>query len=477
MAQKTTKFHAVMHGAQQVKTRISLMLKPQYQRLSRFVKIRPLTSFFAALGLLFIVLIIGNVLQHKPAEKKVEQVVKPVSVFSVGDTPKATFQAKIEKAGVITLVSQTGGVIQGVFVTEGQQVSSGQQLFSLSSTYQGGNAPSVQRQIAQAQYQNVLDTFDQQKETIQKQRDIANKTDENADKLREISRDSLDETNALIDANQSVIDSLKQNSSSTSSDEHINQVQAGLNQLRQAARSIDYSSSDDNAPAKLSDLQKDLTLKQLGIQEKGLDLQKEVSRLQLQLATIGEQTMSPASPFAGTVERVHVSIGQSVAPGTVLATIAAKDIATTAVLAVPGDVSKIILTGEPSELIVGGKPVAITARHVATQATTGQLYEVVYDVPVQYQSMLTAGEYVSIDVPIAPADMVASLDPFIPVDSVYQSQENAFVLVVKNGKAEMKEVQLGNVYGSYVEALHGISSGDHVILDRNVVAGEKVKIN
>ncbi|HSA83795.1 MAG TPA: biotin/lipoyl-binding protein, partial [Patescibacteria group bacterium] len=399
--------------------------RKSYKKTTVFIKKRPLGSFFIVLGLLFFVLIIGNIFHRQEEALAPESVTKEVKVFSIGNAPKASFQAKIEKQGVVKIVAQTGGIIQSVNVTEGQYVGQGQTLVVLSSNYQGGNAPAVQRQIAQANYQHLLDTYDQQKELIQKQRDIANLTDENADKQRDIAKQSLDATNALIDANQSVIDYFKSVAVTPEDDAAINQLQGVQNQFRDGARNLNYSQSGDNAPAKVSDTQKDIAIKQLDLQEKGLALSKEISRLQLSLAYISEATMYPASPFAGIIERINVSVGQSVSPGTVIATVSSDDIATTAVLSVPEKISKIILSGEPSELIIEGKAVAVMPYHVSTQATDGQLYTVFYDIPSEYQSSVTSNSFVSINVPIAPAEIVRALDPFIPVDAVYQSQDKA----------------------------------------------------
>jgi HlyD family secretion protein len=465
--------------------------KKYYRSTTAFLKRRPLASFFISLGLLLLILIVGNIFRQQPAEAPQTLPSKSVRVFNIGDSPKATFQAKIEKSGVVQIIAQTGGVVQRIAVSEGDRVGKGSTLIVLSSNYQGGNAPAVQSQIAKTQYQNALDTFDQQKGLIQKQREVANVTDENADEMRDIQRQSIDETNNLLNANQSQLDQMRQSleslQASGATDQQtlatiatltsgINQLQGGVNQLRQGQRNTHFASGNDNPPARLSDLQKDITLKQLDLQEKTLSMNKEISRLQLSLAYISEATMYPASPFAGTVERINVNVGQLVSPGTVLATVVAEDIATTAVLTVPGPISKIILSGEPSELVIGGKRLAVTPYHVSTQATDGQLYSVLYDIPKESQSSLVANEYVTIHVPIAPAEVVAALDPFIPVDAVYQTQDKAYVLVAQNGKAVTKEVTLGNVYGSYVEALRGISSGDQIILDRTVIAGEKVSI-
>ena len=64
----------------------------------------------------------------------------------------------------------------------------------------------------------------------------------------------------------------------------------------------------------------------------------------------------------------------------------------------------------------------------------------------------------------------------IPIDSVYQTQEKAYVLVNNKGKAETKTLELGSVYGSYVEVRSGLTSDDQIILDRNVVADDKVAV-
>lgn len=464
-----------------LRERVTLSGKKSYNKASVFVKRKPFTSLLIAFGLFLLVLIAGRVFGQAPAEQPKTAAAKAVSVYGIGDTPKATFQAKIEKSGVVKVMAQAGGIVQYISAKEGEKVGKGQQLVSLSSNYQGGNASSVQRQIAQTQYQTSLDTYGLQTDLIQKQRDVATTSAENEQKLRDISRDSLDETGSQMDATQSMIDQMKSQLSSAAPDEQptiqasINQAQSGLDQLRAAQRSTDYSSSNDNPPAKLANLQKDISLKQLDIQEKTQSLNKEVSRLQLSLAYVNEATMYPASPFAGTVDRVYVKEGQSVSPGTVLASVTSDDVKATAVLNVPENVATLLAAGEPSELIVGKKKVAITPYHVSTEATDGQMYSVFYDIPEKYQKALSDGEYVSISVPVS-KPKTTSTDPFIPIDSVYQSQESAFVLVANDNKAETRSVKLGKVFGSYVEVLSGIRSGDQVIVDRNVVAGDKVTV-
>ena len=46
-------------------------------------------------------------------------------------------------------------------------------LASLSTDYYGNNAAWVQKELAQTQYDNVLDTYDTQVEVINKQKELA----------------------------------------------------------------------------------------------------------------------------------------------------------------------------------------------------------------------------------------------------------------------------------------------------------------
>lgn len=470
-----------------VKDRVVTTSRSLYRKTTAFIKKRPLGSLVIAFLLLFLVLFAGQVLgKSADKEKKMTQS-KLIRVYSIGDAPKATFQAKIEKKGVVKITAQSAGIVQYLSVREGDEVGRGQQLLSLASNYQGGNAPSIQRQIAGEQYQNVIDTEGAQKDGINKQRDIASKTDENSDRTREISRQSRDDTNTQIDAAQdqvdqlsSTIDQLKvsnpQGVDVGALEAQLSQAKSGVAQLQSSQRTLDYQQSNDNPPAKLADLQKDLSMKQLDIQDRTLQMTREVSRLQVSLAYVSEAMMAPASPFAGKVERLYVSEGESVSPGDVLAVVSGVETKATAVLQVPESIARIISRGEPSELIINNAKVAVTPYYVSSEATDGNLYTVFYDIPAGNQKDLADGDYLSISVPVDSAK-TSSVDPFVPVDAVYQTQDEAYVLIMRGGKAESRRIQLGEVYGSSVQVVSGLKFGDQIILDRNVISGDNVKIN
>jgi HlyD family secretion protein len=468
---------------QPLQDRITTSSKTYYAKTTSFLKRHPLGSFFIVLGLLLVVLILGQILQPKPQEIKKSQVAKQVQTFTIGNGPKATFQAKVEKTGVVKIIAQSAGVVQNISFKEGDKIWEGQQLISLSTNYQGGNAASVQRQIAQTQYQSVLDTFGTQNDLIQKQKDVATASAENAQQTRDITRKSVDDTNSLININQSQLDAINAQITANPNDPQIatlqgtaNQLQATITQLRSTNRTSDYQASNDKPPALLATLQKDIALKQLDVQQKTQEMNKEVSRLQVNLAAVSEGLMYPASPFTGIVERISVREGQLVNPGTELATVASDDVQASAVLLVPQAIATLLSTESPSLLNIKGKTISVKPTYVATEATDGQLYAVRYDIPEDQQKYITDGENIDIEIPMENNEQ-STVAPLIPIDAVYQTQDSAFILVAKNKQAESKTVKLGNIFGNYVEVLSGISASDQVILNRNVIAQDKITVN
>lgn len=452
----------------------------------RFSEKRPFTSFFILLALLFILILAGNALAKKETVTKTVSMPKVVDVYRVGATPQMEVQAKIEKTGVVKIVAQTGGIVANIAVTEGQTVAKGKTLLSLSSNYQGGNAASLQRSIAQVAYQNTKDTYDLQKDTIAKERDIANKSNDNASDLRDITKHSVNDTNSLLDLNDQVLFTLDTNINAytatnsagindaliLSSKEMKTQFQSASTQLRTALRNNEYQANGDNPPGQLATLQRDVALKQLDLQEKALQLSFVMSKLQLQLALVNEAMMYPAAPFFGVVERVYVTPGQMVTPGAPLATIRG-DETVKAVISLPQSVAQRVSQTEPTIFQFGNQTFATLPFYVSTDVTDGTLYTLLYTIPDSYQDAVASDAYITALVPVG-YPTTSSVIPFIPIDSVYQSQDASYVYVVSGGIAKSKTVALGDVYGRFVSVRSGLSDKDLVILDRTVVAGEAV---
>lgn len=460
--------------------------KIYYKKIITHARRKPISTFLGLLLMLLGLIIISNVINRpKEAMKETAFPIKEVQVYTVGTSPKISVQAQIEKSGVIKIVSLGGGVVQGINVEVGQQVSRGQNLVSLSSNYQGGNGPSIQRQLAQIQYRNVLDTYSVSKELINKQKELAEKNDKNSDELRKISNDSLDSSRNLINLNNDILSVLEANQTDAEAagDDVLvlslkqlrTQFIAGNNQLSLALKNAEYSGSDSNPPAHISDISKDITLKQLEIQEKALNLNKEIFRLSLALAQVNEAIMFPSAPIQGVVDRIYVKIGQAVNPGTPLVQISGDSSSLIAVALISRELADSVSTAQVSTLHFGDESYEEVPFYVSKEATDGTFYTVQFQIPSEFSSQVTDKGYITIEIPID-YPKTGSTIPFVPIDSIFQTQDQAFLFVASEGKALSRKVSLGQVIGRFVEIKKGLKDQDQVILNRNVISNDRIRI-
>jgi multidrug efflux pump subunit AcrA (membrane-fusion protein) len=322
-----------------------------------------------------------------------------------------------------------------------------------------------------------------------KQRDIAEKANTQASELREITRISADDTRALVNENQTTLDNLNNqitqltaSNTNGANDAAIaqatqsrNTLEGALAQLKSGLRTADYQGNSEKAPAEIANTQKELTFRQLELQEKGLEVSRDIANLNLKLAQISESLMAPVSPFAGVVERIYVTKGQNVAPGTVLAQVTGTVKSGTAVALVSKDIARQISKLDASKMIIGSDTKDVTPTYVSQEATDGALFSVSYIVPSDLLSQLTDNDSVSIRIPLVKNESTL----YVPIDALYQSGDTSylFVAIERDGKmyAQEKEVKLGNINGSYSEVIDGLETQDKVIVNRNVVSGDIVQ--
>ena len=456
-----------------------------------FIQKKPFTSFFAVLGLFLIFMVLGNLLfSPKVAPSNNLSAPKQVKIYKLGSAPRVSYEGKIEKSGVVKIVAQMPGIVGSINVWEGQEITRGTNILSLTTNYQGGNVLSLSRQISQTQYNNAKDTFDVQKEIIGKQREAADKNRDNADKMRDIANQSATDTRALADLTRTIVDSLSSqiqideaNNIGGVNDAAILQKKQQLSQYQSAMvganaslRNLELQASSDQPPASLSGLSHDIAIKQLDLQEKMLNMNLEITRLQYNIALVNEANMYPSTPFSGRVDKIFVHSGENISSGTVLASISGFDQHVEIVVNVPENIAKNISAFEPSILYIQDEEINMMPTVVSKDATNGVLYSVIYQLDDQYAPKLTNLSFVKVKIAIGVSD-TSNLDPFIPLDAIVQTQEEAYVYVVDDKNiARVKNIILGQIQGRYVEVLSGLPNDAQVILDRNVIENDKVSI-
>lgn len=454
----------------------------------------PLITFGLGLLILLGLIVLANFIRTPELDDgTTAPEAKLVETYDIGSAPIVQVQGRVEKTGVITIVAQSSGVVRHISVKPGDVVSKNTSLVSLASNYQGGNVASVQRQIAQKNYQLSKDTLDQQKDLIQKNKELATNRADDTEELRKITDRSLAETRDQLSLNETILNTINDNlsdledqqeaSPSAETDSLIlnarqlrSQSLSATNALRQLIRANEYQVDVNQEPTKKAQLDKEIALKQLEIQEKTLQLNHEVSYLNLRLAQISEALMYPAAPFAGTVEQVHVKVGEVVNPGDPLLSFTGNKQHLTVVASVPENLAKNISPLDASTIAINGNEYSAVPLHISTEATSDNLFSVIYDIPDEYANQIADNSIVKIKVPIGFADSTGVV-PAVPIDIIHQLQDASYVYVIQNGKAVAREVQLGQIYGSQVQILEGLESGETVIINRNVIEGDPVTVS
>lgn len=451
-----------------------------------FARKKPFTTFLVTLGVLFLVILLGSTLfRVKTPPPTTRTAPKDVSVYNMGGAPRVSVQGQVMKGGVVKIVAQTPGIVSFINTQDGASVFKGTVLINLASNYQGGNVFSLQRQIADTTYQNTKDSYPLQKDLIQKQKDLANKQAENSEELRRITQVSINDTRDLLNFNTNILNTVitsvqaLQNANGDPADIQAlqqlqSQIQGGNNQLSAALRANEYQVNSDKPAVQLENIGKDIALKQIEIQEKALNMGLEISETQAKLARVQESTMYPAAPFNAVVQKVHVKIGDTVNPGTTLITLSGDEGDVVIDAKVPKEMAIKISKIEKATIFGDGKKIDILPSYISTEATNGQLYSVLFTLDSAYKKYFTDNSYVTVSLPLGQS--LQNTTPFVPVDSVFQTQDEAFVFVVENNKARSRKVTLGSVTGGYVTVEKGLSNSDQVILDRTVVDGDAIRI-
>lgn len=448
--------------------------------------------FIGILTVTFPVLLIIGALINKPTKNSSQKENRSylVRIFNIGGAPRIKIQAKVEKEKVIKIVSQTSGIIANIWAVEGQSVNKGDYLAYISGNYGGGNPLFIQKQLAKTNLDHLENIYPLQIDLIGKQRNIAEKNDNLNDDLRSITNQSISETKDLFSLNEEILNSLNLNLSNyeTTNSAGINnalilstkqlksQYQSAINSLKSSLRNLEYQTDSGKNPAGLSDLTREMTLKQLLLQEKTLNLSREIAGLQYNLAVVNEGLSYPSAPFSATVEKVHIKLGQNVNSGTILFTLSGASQKITASAYVSQKIAVSVSKVEPSFIYLKNKKLAIFPEFISSEAVEGMLYLIKFDLSSFQEIKLTDGEYLKIDLPIGYPDTSVTV-PFIPIDSVFQTSNGAYVYLVGNNElAKSQKIVLGEVYGQFVEVISGLKVKDQLILDRNIISGDKIII-
>jgi RND family efflux transporter MFP subunit len=216
-----------------------------------------------------------------------------------------------------------------------------------------------------------------------------------------------------------------------------------------------------------------ITLKQLEAQEFALELGRDTAEPQLKLAELAEKLNHPSSPVTGKVDKIFVRVSDSVTPGTPLATVINTSGFAKITVNLPSNVVPLLRSDIPSEILINAEATLAYPTHISMSPTQGSLFSATYILESQEALKIPLNSYVQVNIPINTAGPTL----YIPISTLHQTQSSSTVYVVSSDQtAQGKSVEPGNVIGDYVEITSGLESTDQVIITRNVVTGDKVRL-
>ncbi|MCS7092605.1 MAG: HlyD family secretion protein, partial [Patescibacteria group bacterium] len=305
------------------------------------IKQKPLASFLLALILLVSLLFTSKnfIPEESPIKNSSSLSKKQVEIFNVNENFFYTINATNDETQEIDIYPQVSGVISNFYKKEGDQVKANDPLFKISNNYSGANSAEIQLSIAKNSKDLFEKNYENQIKIIELQKELAEKTDNQSDTLREISKDTLGRSKEILSLSESLLtdiqkskDTLINYNTNGQNDAQIAQIKqseisllSSISALKSSIDQSEFSTSDKNSPAQISNITKELTIKQLDVQKNTLENTKKINELNLLLAQINLNNFVPSSPCNGILNQINVNKFDIVNPNTKLGTVICSD--------------------------------------------------------------------------------------------------------------------------------------------------------
>lgn len=224
---------------------------------------------------------------------------------------------------------------------------------------------------------------------------------------------------------------------------------------------------------KTNDLEATIARKQYTIQKRNTELEHDVVKLQQTQAAIGAARYAPVSPFAGVVDHVFVSRGETVNVGDRIAVVNADDQSVNISVNVSPALAGVIDVTQPSIISISGEKINVLPKNLSRGIADDQSYVLTFSVDEKYVDIFENNEYVSLRVPIETQSLDAN-ELLIPLDAVRLMSDRTVVFVVEDDIARPRDVVRGEVVGGFIFVQGEFEPSDEIILNRNVYDGDSV---
>lgn len=223
----------------------------------------------------------------------------------------------------------------------------------------------------------------------------------------------------------------------------------------------------------LSNTEEDLALARLKKDRATRKSTLEQSILSTQLTNVSDAALKPKIFTSGTVQSIRVKRGDLVTTGQVLATISTPRGAITLEAFLDPKAIRLFDPTKEATLLIGKETIMLLPTYFSQGENENGLFSVLFTLSPAMAEKITNGEYLTISLPLRHQMNTLAL---IPIDSLFQDENTASVLIERDGIAVPQIVTVGNLYGSYAEILSGLTNTDRVILSRSVIAGDHISV-
>jgi RND family efflux transporter MFP subunit len=208
----------------------------------------------------------------------------------------------------------------------------------------------------------------------------------------------------------------------------------------------------------------------------------DLANLNVELSKASKEALWVKAPTDGIVTDVAVGIGDLVSP----------QVAVTSIInpkqfelkvAIDSDSADRIIIGSMGQVKIGGRYLDVPVSSVAPMVdSTSRLVSVTLKLPkIIFRPLQSLSAKIPVSNQLITSNgNIGQNSPQIisvPLDAVIIGTEEQYLYVIENGKAKKRTVKLGDINGSQVQVLEGISPDDRIIVDgaKTLTDGQSVQ--
>lgn len=444
-------------------------------------------GFIILLILLFFLISINDQSEeNNNVETQQSNNVKPVTTYKLsGDNQlKINTKGEIIFDGIVTVSAQSNGIVDSISYSEGDYINKGYRVMNIATNYNGDNQFLVNYNQAKSNLENFNETFDNRKEIIERNIDLAELRFEDFENTRETNKEARENLEDQIENLEDDIDEINEtlNNLDQESEEYKTllaqkeTLEVSLGDLKIQENNLDYLIDSDEFPTQSQELTKEQTLTQLELEKEVLVLEQRSRELALSSALINLNNTRPVSPISGTIERIFINVGDKITVGTPLFLVNSNLENQYIEAYVTKQIIDKIDTSSNHNIVINGNTYPTKVDFLSNIPVRNNLYLVTLGLDNVIASNFENGQIVDIELKLTGNSSFSgsSMMAVVPIDSINFTSTGNFINSVQNQKVKSINVQIVELIGDYAIINAELSGITEIILNKGLLEGEEI---